>query len=196
MKPILIERTQRCIEILFFDCVFLFASPSSSNYNKFAKQRCFTVYLNPWSKQECKKFAEIIKFDNKDEWRWRFNLVGGIPRYLFSSFPEFNELVDQVEKDIPCNVNVLEYMVLYFQQCVFNDWVKHTVFHLYHKYASLSLCYWTYSSLVIKVIMNARFNIGSANEILLLQFPADWMLSRPKNSEISSTESCNCHLLC
>jgi len=162
-----------------FNSVFLFASPSSSNYNQFAKGRCFTVFLNPWSKQECEKFAETINYQDEDEWLWRFNLIGGIPRYLFSSYPEFDELVDHVEYDIPHDINELRDQVLLFNQHTFNDQVMHTVFSLYRRDDTSSLSYWTYSSLVIEVIMNARFNIGSAIEILsLLQFPASLVLKR------------------
>jgi len=165
-----------------FNCIFLFASPSSSNYNQFALGRCCTVFLNPWSKQECEKFAETINYQDEDEWLWRFNLVGGIPRYLFSSSHNFDVLVDQVKRDIPHNVDVLENQVEYFQQHVFNDQSKHTVFSLYQEDDNTSsLSYWTYSSLVVEVIMNAHFNIGSANEILsLLQFPAVQLQWRPK----------------
>ncbi len=139
------------------------------------------MYLNPWSKQECEKFAEIINFKDNDEWLRRFNLVGGIPRFIFSSNPAFNELVGKVENNIPRTVKELEDQVLYFQRHVFNDRVKHTVFHLYRKAASPSTRHFTYSSLVVEIIMNARFNIRSANEIYsVLQLPADWLMLRPK----------------
>jgi len=51
-----------------FNRVFLFASPRSENYNNFVKQRCFKVYLNPWSKEECRALAESIQFEDDEEW--------------------------------------------------------------------------------------------------------------------------------
>jgi hypothetical protein len=79
---------KECGDALRFGCfrhAYLFSSPRSSNYNDFVKEKCFKIYMNPWSKQECEKFAENMKIDDDDEWLRRFNLVGGKPRFLFSS---------------------------------------------------------------------------------------------------------------
>lgn len=76
-------------------------------------------------------------------------------------------------KDIPHNVNELKDQVRLFEQDVFDDRMKHIMFNLYRDDEDPSLSYLTYSSLVVEVIMNARYNIGSADEIRpLLQTPA------------------------
>jgi hypothetical protein len=60
------------LDFMLFHCVYLFSSPRSANYYEFVKECCFKVYLNPWSKQECKVFAEMINFEDEDEWLQKF----------------------------------------------------------------------------------------------------------------------------
>jgi hypothetical protein len=131
------------------------------------------VYLNPWSRQECENFAKMINFEDEDEWLRRFNLVGGKPRFLFSSSKTLANLFARVEKDIPHNVNELKDQVRLFEQQVFDDRMKHIVFSLYRDDEDPSHSFLTFSSLVVQAIMNARYNIKSADEIRsLLQTPA------------------------
>jgi hypothetical protein len=115
----------------------------------------------------------MINFEDEDEWLRRFNVVGGKPRFVFSSSQTLANLFARVEKDIPHNVNELKDQVRLFEQDVFDDRMKHIVFNLYRDDEDPSLSYLTYSSLVVEVIMNARYNIRSADEIRsLLQTPA------------------------
>jgi hypothetical protein len=156
-----------------FHRVFLFSSPRSTNYNEFDKEYCMKVYLNPWSRQECENFAKMINFEDEDEWLRRFNLVGGKPRFLFSLSKTLANLFARVEKDIPHNVNELKDQVRLFEQQVFDDRMKHIVFSLYRDDEDPSHSFLTFSSLVVQAIMNARYNIKSADEIRsLLQTPA------------------------
>jgi len=151
-----------------FTRVFLFASPRTTNYNEFVKQRCYKVYLNPWSKGECEKFAEIIQFKDKNEWQRRFDLVGGKPRFLFSLSTQFNDLVTDVNRGIPQSLDQLKDQVQLFEQKVFDDRMQHIAFSIYRDEDEPSLSYLTYSSSFVKGMMNARFNIGSAIEIRTL----------------------------
>jgi hypothetical protein len=78
-----------------------------------------------------------------------------------------------VEKDIPYNVKELKDQVRLFEQDVFDDRMKCIVFNLYRDDEDPRLSYLTYSSLLVEVIMNPRYKIGSADEIRsLLQTPA------------------------
>ncbi|KUF86405.1 D-amino acid dehydrogenase small subunit [Phytophthora nicotianae] len=91
-----------------FDRAFLFASPRTKNYNEFVKAVCFKVYMNPWTKDECQRFADAMKLEDQDEWLRRFNLVGGKPRFLFSSSETFDDLVQRVKEDISHNLDELK----------------------------------------------------------------------------------------
>jgi hypothetical protein len=156
-----------------FRYAYLFSRPRSSNYNDFVKEKCFKIYMNPWSKQKCEKFAENMNIEDDDEWLRRFNLVGGKPRFLFSSSIKFEELAQRVESDIPHNVNELKDQVRLFEQNVFDDRMKHIVFSLYRSYTIPSLSFLSYASLIVEVTMKARYDIGAADEIrMLLQTPA------------------------
>jgi len=144
------------LKFSFFSRVFLFASPRTSNYNEFVKESCFKVYLNPWSKEECREFAESIHFKDEEEWLRRFHLVGGKPRYLFSSSISFKSLRGNLENEIPQAKEG------------FHEGMKHLAFSIYRNVKVPSLSCLTYSSLVAEAIVNSRFTIGSANEIRLL----------------------------
>jgi hypothetical protein len=161
------------LDYTLFHRVYLFSSPRSTNYNEFYKECCFKVYLNPWSKQECEKFAKAIKLDDEDEWMRRFNLVGGKPRFLFSSSLTLVNLFDRVEGDIPHDLRGLEDQVQLYQQNVFDDRMKHIVFNIYRDEEDPARSYLWFSSLVVEVIMNARYKIRSADAIRsLLKTPA------------------------
>ncbi|GMF37019.1 unnamed protein product [Phytophthora lilii] len=156
-----------------FKHAFLFASPRTTNYNEFVKEKCFKVYMNPWTKDECQRFADAMKLEDQDEWLRRFNLVGGKPRFLFSSSQTLDDLVQRVKKDIPYNVDEVKEQVRLFEQDVFDDRMKHIVFYIYRNENVPSRSYLTYSSLAVEAIMNARYQVGSADEIRsLLQIPA------------------------
>ncbi|ETI51756.1 hypothetical protein F442_05035 [Phytophthora nicotianae P10297] len=156
-----------------FDRAFLFANPCTKNYNEFVKAVCFKMYMNPWTKDDCQRFADAMKLEDQDEWLRRFNLVGGKPRFLFSSSETSDDLVQRVKEDIPHNLDELKDQVRLFQQKVFEDRMKHIVFHLYRNENAPSRAYLAYSSLTVEAIMNARYKVGSADEIrALLQTPA------------------------
>lgn len=99
-------------------------SYSPENYQNFVKESCFTVYMNPWTKDECQSFVDGIGL-NEDEWFHRFYLVGGKPRLLFSSSEEFDDLVQRVKDAIPENIDGLKEQVRLFQSQVFDGRMKH-----------------------------------------------------------------------
>ncbi|KAL3670218.1 hypothetical protein V7S43_004531 [Phytophthora oleae] len=45
---------------------YLFANPCTENYNKFVKDSCFKVYMNPWTKSECEKLAAGMDLEDPD----------------------------------------------------------------------------------------------------------------------------------
>jgi hypothetical protein len=129
------------------------------------------VFLNPWSKEECETFAKLIGFD-EDEWIWKFNLVGGKPRFVFSSYT-LDDLLVRVNKDIPHDFNALKLQVRLFEQNTFHHNMKHIVFSIYRDEARPSLFCLTYSSLVVEATMEIRYKTESADKIRsLLQTPA------------------------
>lgn len=56
----------RALEISPYDHLFLFASPCTMNYNEFAKEDCFVVYMNPWTQNECQQFDNCIGLRDHD----------------------------------------------------------------------------------------------------------------------------------
>ena len=159
-------------ENALFHRVYLFSSPRSTNYNEFVKQRCFKVYLNSWSKQECEMYAKMINFE-EDEWLRRFNLVGGKPRFVFSSSQTYDNLVKEVDDAVPRNVNDLRDQVKLFGGKVYDNRMKHILFHFYRDEKAPSFAYLAYSSLAVEAMFSARYKIGSADEIRsFLQTPA------------------------
>jgi len=95
----------------FFHHIFLFASPHTTNYNKFVKEDCFKVYLNPWSKEDCRKLVKIINFEDEEEWQWRFNLIGGKLRFLFPWSIQCKALHDLVKEGTPSTLDKLKEQV-------------------------------------------------------------------------------------
>jgi len=153
------------LDFRLFRHVLLFANPGTTNYNEFVKELCFKIYLNPWSKQECEEFAERIKFGDEEEWLRRFHLVGGKPRFLFSSSENFDNLRSRVETAIPQTFDKLQEQVEHFENNAIGDKMKHLVFSIYRNNDRPSISYLKCSSLVVEAIMNARFITGSANHI-------------------------------
>jgi len=127
----MLDDSRYALDFRSFERVCLFASTRTTHYNEFVKGLCFKVYLNPWSKEECEKFAEVINFKDEKEWRRRFDLVGGKPRLLFPSSIQFKELVIGVNSGIPATLNKLKEKVQLFEQNVFDDEMKHVVFSIY-----------------------------------------------------------------
>lgn len=160
-----------------FSHIFLFASPHKDNYNQFVKDNCLKVYLNPWGKQECEKFAELLRYKD-DEWLPKFNLVGGVPRYLFSSSYQYENLLHDVRKAIPPTVAELSELIWRFGIDGVDDQRKHMLFTLNRNNDSPSRSYVDFSSLGVEVIMKSRYDIGLAHEIRsLLTIPASNMQS-------------------
>ncbi|KAE9219267.1 hypothetical protein PF005_g7937 [Phytophthora fragariae] len=94
--------------------VYLFASPNTENYNDFVKEMCFRVIMNPWTKTECQSLADINCIGDQDDWYHKFYLVGGRPRFVFSS-ETFDDLVRRVKANIPQNQSTLEDTVQLFK---------------------------------------------------------------------------------
>ncbi|KAF1780182.1 hypothetical protein GQ600_12150 [Phytophthora cactorum] len=166
---------KECGEALNFnvyDRVFLFASPRSSNFNEFKKEKCLKIYMNPWARHECREFANVIELEDQDEWLQRFKL--------------FDDLQKDVEREIPQTLNELKDQVLLFERGVFDDRMKHLVFNLYRSNESLSRFYLAFASLFVEATVDARYQTQSADQIRsLLQTPASNLQSwRGKQIEI------------
>ena len=58
----------------------LVASPQKKHYHEFQKAGAFTYYMPVWSWEEIDQCNQVLKKDNVSE---NYNLVGGIPRYVF-----------------------------------------------------------------------------------------------------------------
>jgi hypothetical protein len=161
------------LDFVLFSRVFLFSSPRTTNFLTFPKDKCFTVYLNPWSKQECAKFAEIRKCEDPEEqWENKFNLVGGKPRFIFSR-DEYEELHKRLEKAIPIDGNELECEVRNCCADVFSETMKHIAYSIYRDELLPSSYCLIYSSVASETIMSARFITNTADTIRnLLQTPA------------------------
>jgi hypothetical protein len=163
-----------------FRHVYLFASPRTTNYKPFIKEGCFQVVMNPWTKAECQSLADKNHIGDQDEWYHRFNLVGGIPRLVFSTSlgNTFDALVQRVDAAVPRSVDELKYEILVFQQRGFNDHTKHIVYHMHRDERWPSFSYLTYASLAVEALFSARLKIRAANEIQkLLQIPAQFFQS-------------------
>lgn len=147
-----------------FDRVFLFASPSNCNYHQFIKEGCFTVYMNPWNKQECTTFAELCSFGN-EEWLRKFEVAGGKPRMTFSSCYEYDTLIHRVRKAIPCDLDDLKEIFLLYDQGVFKQGMNHLVFDLYRDDDNPSIFRLKFSSSFVGYAIINRFHAGSVDEI-------------------------------
>ena len=148
----------------YFNRLYLFASPRTENYNHFKKDNCIRLYMNPWSKEECEAFTNLIVSYDKD-WLAKFDLVGGKPRYLFSTEYEFDALRDGVKKCIPSNLDDLKKQIKSFEQRVLEDEMKHLLYSLYRDGTHPSIYFLMYSSLAIGVVMENQFHIHSVAEI-------------------------------
>ncbi|DBA01577.1 TPA: LOW QUALITY PROTEIN: hypothetical protein N0F65_011548 [Lagenidium giganteum] len=98
---------------------FVCASPRSTNYNEFVKESAR---------------------DSPTRFTWRAKTsgcgssisLGAKPRFLFSSSSQsFDPLGKRVKKDILRNLEELKDQIRLFEQDVFDDRMKHIVFHLY-----------------------------------------------------------------
>jgi hypothetical protein len=164
----------------YFLHVYLFASPRTTNYNNFVKEGCFQVIMNPWTKAECQSLADINRIGDQDDWYQKFNLVGGRPRFVFSSSAAktFDELVRRVKADIPQTKSTLEEAVQLFQKEVFRDDMKHIPFLFRRDPNTPSRPFLTYASVAVEAIVSARYNIQSAEQIRsLLKTPAPTLQS-------------------
>ncbi|KAK1941164.1 hypothetical protein P3T76_007030 [Phytophthora citrophthora] len=88
-----------------FEHSYLFASPRTDNYNEFVKEGCVTIYMNPWTAEECHKYVDKVSLDYRIEWLARFNLVGGKPRFLFSNSSLLEGLIAALRSAIPAFEN-------------------------------------------------------------------------------------------
>jgi len=141
-----------------FHRAFLFPMPRNTHFNEFVKEDCFKVYMHPWWRQECYEFAEVAKLKHDHEWFVRFRIVGGRPRFLFSSSPDFDVLSDDMERDLPRSLNELKEQVQLLKEDVFHDRVKHTVYTLFRDDAGPSHYIWDYATILIEVMIKEHFN--------------------------------------
>jgi hypothetical protein len=136
-----------------FHHTYLFASPHTTNYNQFVKRNCFEVIMNPWTKEECRSYVDVVHAkakdqeskaecqilvamedeaeeekeslssvgrENEDEWFQKFIIVGGKPRFLFSS-DTCGGLLGRVKKAIPATLGDLEEQVARYHNEVFDE---------------------------------------------------------------------------
>jgi hypothetical protein len=87
-----------------------------------------------------------------------------------------------VEKSIPQNVKDLKDQICLFEQREFDHRSKHILFSLYRDEEEPGYYFWTFSSLVVEVLMNARYNIRSADELRSL-FTGYWPWWKGKKIE-------------
>ncbi|KAF1772695.1 hypothetical protein GQ600_7515 [Phytophthora cactorum] len=140
--------------------------------------------MNPWSKAECQKLADALHLEDQDEWLLRFNLVGGKAKT-----PTFGYLFKRVHDDIPHTTDDLKDQVLLFTRNVFDDRMRHTVFHLRRDEQDPTCSYLTYASLVVVAIASCRYNIQSADEIrTIIEFA---VVARPRTRKVSAARPCH-----
>ncbi|KAK1941328.1 hypothetical protein P3T76_007194 [Phytophthora citrophthora] len=123
-----------------FEHSYLFASPRTDNYNEFVKEGCATIYMNPWTTKECKKYVDKVGavwpsiqpgLDTHNAWFMRYNLVGGKPRLLFSNSLDLKRLVQKVEIAIPANFEELKTVFQSIETGSDYDKIKHILFALF-----------------------------------------------------------------
>ncbi|CAK4679971.1 hypothetical protein LEN26_006964 [Aphanomyces euteiches] len=145
-----------------FDHAFVFASPRSQNYNEFVKKRCFKVYLNPWDRQECEKFAEIVGCDEED-WLRKYQLVGGKPRFIFEPFYDYDNLVDEVKISLPETVENLKSDIWNVKNGTFQP--KHVLFTMWRDDEKSQRCILMYASAIVEIMLSTRLNTLSVEQI-------------------------------
>ncbi|KAE9356722.1 hypothetical protein PF008_g3485 [Phytophthora fragariae] len=104
------DDTGGALDSFLFLHAYVFASPRTTNYNHFVKEGCFKVCMNPWTKTECQQLADALHLDDEDQddWLRRYNLVGGNPRFLFSTAETLDSLVERVKGDVPHDIEDLK----------------------------------------------------------------------------------------
>lgn len=88
-----------------------------------------------------------MQLQDQDEWLRTYNLVGGKPRFLFSSAVCFDLLLKRVQAEVPHAPRTLEEQVLAITTNTFNKRMKHIAFSMYRFENSPSMFYVAYSSL-------------------------------------------------
>ncbi|KAK1930175.1 hypothetical protein P3T76_014408 [Phytophthora citrophthora] len=137
-----------------FEHSYLFADPQTENYNEFVQERCIKIYMNPWSKTECQAYWDAVELEDEMEWYHRYNLVGGKPRFVFSAYPTFESLVDEVKSVIPTEDEQLKSMVRGGGE------MKHILFEIYRDVSNPSLYFVELASGVIQnmvLTMNSKY---------------------------------------
>ena len=142
---------------------YLFASPGESNYNEFKKDSCHIVYMNPWSKQECLKFAEF--FGLEDDCRCRFNLVGGKVRLIFSPVESYEDLVAIIKDSIPEDINEMNNHLYHVRNDAYQDEMKYILYMQYRDDCLPHLSHMVFSPLIVDTMMRTRFPFVSRIEL-------------------------------
>ncbi|KAE9050198.1 hypothetical protein PR001_g2610 [Phytophthora rubi] len=125
--------------------------PNTENYNDFVEEMCFRVIMNPWTKTECQSLADINCIGDQDDWYHKFNLVGGRPRFVFSS-ETFDDLVRRVKANIPQNQSTLEDTVQLFKHERLRD-DMHIPFLFRRDPDTPSRPFLTYASVAVEAII-------------------------------------------
>lgn len=156
----------------FLRLIYLFASPRKDNYNLFKKDRCYKIYMDPWTKHECEIFAEKINYSD-DEWFPKFKLVGGKPRYLFSAKYNLDLLVNDVNKCIPRTFEVLQKEINDVESKAFDEKMKHILYCLHRDVTHPSMYFLMYASVIIEADMENSFNIQYVDKLRSLLMTSD-----------------------
>ncbi len=125
--------------IMLYSIAYIYFQVHVEPITSFIKKVVSMCMLNPWSKEECEKFVKAIKFDDEDEWMQKFNLVGGKPRFLFFFSNMYLMIVRSTRSSIYISWYILKRVCFVFTRS-----------------------YFSFSSLVVAVIMNVRNNHRSA----------------------------------
>jgi hypothetical protein len=120
--------------------------------------------MNPWSKEECKKYEQLWNLG--DEYKRRFNLVGGNPRFLFSSGRSKCEaLFADVLNAIPDDIKDLKSCIKQVKGDYLIDKGKNILFFHTRCEDAVGISAITYSSWVVESMMMAKFKIKNVNDL-------------------------------
>jgi hypothetical protein len=142
---------------------FMFPNPGESNYNVFKKDGCQIIYMNPWSQHECLQFAEF--FNLEDDCRYRFRVVGGKVRLLFSPVKDYDALLAAVHANIPEDTNEMHDQVYHVENDSFHDEMKHILYMIFRDDVLPSLSHTVFSSFVVDTMMRTRFPFLPRDEL-------------------------------
>jgi hypothetical protein len=164
--------------------MILLSSSRASDYHQFKKANCKRLYMNPWSRLESLDFAEKCNIQCEDLLQ-RFNLVGGVPRYvhliciifvsnskLFSHLfgdVDSSRLFTQLQMAIPDDFAGLKKDVwhLILDSPLGCEILAHLPYSIWRRLDSTSEYFsLEYSSRIAEVLISTKFDIQSREELL------------------------------